>query len=121
MGRVKTLGGAEPAPAARVSDEVLERAAEETRRFGLADRIHYWDKKQGAMVWVDLDGQVIEKDVPADDPRRLAQRLQRSPEVILCGHDKSHGALVMHASGSVLMCCKVQKGAGCTFTQPVSI
>jgi hypothetical protein len=109
-------------------DQAIERAAEATSRMGRSERIHYWDKRQGAMIWVDADG----KPVPMDEQtiiglayldRRLPEgsRLVRSPDVILCGNDRSHGPLIIHGNGSVLLCQMVKNGAPCTFNQPVSV
>lgn len=80
------------APAAPAVDEhVIEAAAKETASMGRVDRVFHWDKRQAG------------------------------PDAIVCGHDKSHGRLVMHGSGSVLMCGASKGGAPCTFTQPVSV
>lgn len=74
-----------------VDPAVLERAAEETTRMGRSDRVFHWDKRQG------------------------------SDEAIVCGHDKTHGRLIINGSGTVLLCGATKQGAGCTYNVPVSV
>ena len=87
---------------ARAANALLERAAEETSRMGRAERILYWDRRQSIKV-----------STPDGD--------RPGPDVILCGHDRNHGPLMMHGSGSLLICLASKQGAACTFNQPVSL
>lgn len=107
-------------------DAAIERAGEETARMGKAERIHYWDKRQGAMIRVDADGKPLEVEEVARNAYGFrdwpeGSKLVPSPDIIYCGHDRSHGPLIMHGSGSVLICQAVKNGAACTYTQPVSV
>lgn len=104
---------AAPAAAApaEVDPKLLERAAEETARMGRADRVFYWDRRQSAKR-LDADGQLI----AGPDGRGIP-----GPDVIVCGHDRTHGALIAHGSGSLLVCTASKGGAPCTFNQPVSV
>lgn len=76
---------------AAAPDALIEKAAQETSRMGRTDRVFFWDKRQSGA------------------------------DAIICGHDKTHGKLIMHGSGSLLMCTASKNGAPCTFNQPVSV
>lgn len=109
-----------------VDEASIARAGEETARMGKAERIHYWDKRQAAMIRVDADGKPLELEAVARSAYGLqdwpeGSKLVPSPDRILCGHDRSHGPLIMHGSGSVLICQASKGGAPCTFNQPVSV
>lgn len=96
MAKVTTMTGGKAIAAGSmastsVDPAVLERAAEETTRMGRADRVFHWDKRQG------------------------------SDEAIVCGHDKTHGRLIINGGGTVLLCGATKQGAGCTYNVPVSV
>lgn len=111
---------AKPAVSALVDQAVLERAAEETTRMGRADRVFHWDKRQGAQVWADAEGNILTPEQLVLDGH-ARHHLVRSPEVLVCGHDKSHGPLIINGSGSVLLCGATKQGAACTYNVPVSV
>lgn len=69
----------------------IDAAGEATARMGRVDRVHFWDKRQAG------------------------------PDAIVCGHDHTHGRLIMHGNGSLLLCTATKHGAPCTFNQPVSV
>lgn len=132
MAKVATIGKTMSAP---VDPAVLEQAAEETTRMGRSDRVFHWDKRQGAQVWADAEGNILTPEQLKDDgiadtlalitgapagPRNR-HHLVRSPDVLVCGHDKSHGPLIINGSGSVLLCCATKQGAACTYNVPVSV
>lgn len=117
-----------------VDPAVLERAAEETTRMGRSDRVFHWDKRQGAQVWADAEGNILTPEQLGADELITAllrdedlsgslnrHHLVRSPDVLVCGHDKSHGPLIINGSGSVLLCCATKRGAACTYNVPVSV
>lgn len=141
QGSGRTTAAPTPAAVAPVVDEgFLARVAEETSRMGVADRVHFWDKKQGAQVWAGADDHILTAEELAADadaesgynisralgtaegrPTLRRHHLVMAPTVILCGNDRSHGRLIMHGSGSVLMCGAHKGGAACTYTMPVSV
>lgn len=118
-----------------VDPAILDKAFEETRRMGKIDRVFHWDKRQAAQVWADADGKILTPEQLAADEQadmlaaiagaqpgpRNRHHLVMAPSVIVCGNDKSHGKLIMHGSGSVLMCGAIKNGAACTYNQPVSV
>lgn len=147
-GRIAGRGGPAPAataaavaaPVQQLDDQELERIGKATSRMGTADKVHFWDKQQGAQVWAGADDHVLTpEELQADADAESAYNISRAlgtaedrptlrrhhlvtaPTVILCGHDRSHGRLVMHGSGSVLMCTAHKGGAPCTYTMPVSV
>lgn len=72
-------------------DGRIEAAAREAAGKGRAERVLYHDRRQAG------------------------------PEAIVCGHDKAHGRLAVHGSGSLLICTASKGGAPCTFSMPVSV
>lgn len=105
-----------------VNDDVIERAAEETHRMGLSERIAHWDRLQARQAWGDGNGVPLPLDI---DPVALeaipGRQLVRHPEVIVCRHDARHGALAITGNGAALICGGRKDGAFCTYTQPVSM
>lgn len=118
-----------------VDPALLERAAEETARMGRTDRVFHWDRRQGAKIWANVDGRALtpaelEHDeqalamtliAPDTRPALLRHHLITAPTVLLCGNDKSHGALIINGAGSNLLCMAHKNGAACTYNQPVSL
>lgn len=122
-----------------MSDAELERIHKATSSMGTADRVHFWDKQQGRQVWAAADDHLLtaeelEADRHAEEvyaavkheigdtrPTLIRHHLATHPDVILCGNDRSHGKLIAHGSGSLLMCGAHKGGAACTFTRPISI
>ncbi len=128
---------ATPAPAP-IDQETLDRIGEETRRMGRTDRVSHWDKRQAAQVWAGADDHILtpeelEADAQAEAlydvshaiggvrPTLRRHHLVQAPTVLVCGHDKAHGKLMINGAGSLLMCMATKNGAACTYNQPVSI
>lgn len=127
------------APATTPIDQAtLDRIGEETQRMGRTDRVFHWDKRQGAQVWAGADGHILSQDeLDADaqaetayavahaigDVRPTLRRhhLVQAPTVLVCGHDKAHGKLMINGAGSLLLCTAMKNGAACTYNQPVSL
>ena len=109
------------ASASAMSDEQLAQIHDDVKRMSHAERIIYWDKRQGAKVHVDADGKVLTEADKVEGDWPPGARLVRSPEVVLCPNDKSHGVLTINGQGSLLICGARKGGAWCNGSMPVSL
>jgi hypothetical protein len=144
MAKVTGIGsrGKAPATAAAAAPAIdqatLDKIGEETRSLGRVDRVFHWDKRQAAQVWAAADGHILSpEELDADaqaetlyatshalgDVRPTLRRhhLVQAPTVLVCGHDKAHGRLIINGAGTLLLCSATKGGAACTYNQPVSI
>lgn len=123
------------AATAPIDQATLDRIGEETQRMGRVDRVFHWDKRQGAQVWAGADDKILTPEQLAADETadaaalvdglppgpRNRHHLVQAPTVLVCGHDKTHGKLIINGAGSLLLCMATKNGAACTYNQPVSL